>query len=225
VGRSLYGQHAGQWSNAGSRHQSPAGTGAGYGVPLDIDREFIASELGFAKVQQNPIYTQYSRGKLEVLLINVLSQIMGDLNKLASDLILFNMAEFGYVSLPERFCTGSSIMPQKKNPDVLELLRAKYHVVTAYGTQVSGMISNLISGYNRDLQLTKEPVLKSIATTIDSMKIAVLLFDGLAVNRERCEQAMSSELFATERAYELVKSGVPFRDAYQQVARELEQDS
>ncbi len=201
--------------------QSPAGTGAGYGVPLDIDRELISRELGFSRVQENPIYTQYSRGKFETFMLAVLSQISGDLNKLANDLILFNMPEFGFVNLPDQFCTGSSIMPQKKNPDVLELLRAKHHVVTSCGFQISTMISNLISGYNRDLQLTKEPVFKAMNTTLDSLKIAILLFQKLEVNKEKCKQAMAPELFATEQAYNLVKAGVPFRDAYRQVAQTI----
>ncbi len=205
--------------------QSPAGTGAGYGVPLDIDREFISNELGFSKVQQNPIYTQYSRGKFETFLIQVLSQVTADLNKVANDLILFNMPEFGFITLPDEFCTGSSIMPQKKNPDVLELLRAKHHVVTACGFEISTITGNLISGYNRDLQLTKEPVFKAIKTTLDSLKISILLFRKLTVNKATCEQAMSAELYATEQAYALVKAGVPFRDAYQQIARTLEKDS
>jgi len=204
--------------------QSPAGTGAGYGIPLDIDREFISNRLGFSKVQQNPIYAQYSRGKFETFLIQVLSQVTADLNKAANDLILFNMPEFGFITLPDEFCTGSSIMPQKKNPDVLELLRAKHHVVTACGFEISMMISNLISGYNRDIQLTKEPVFKAIKTTLDSLKISILLFRELTVNEAACEQAMSAELYATEQAYALVKAGVPFRDAYQQIARALEKD-
>ncbi len=201
--------------------QSPLGTAAGYGVPLELDRESSASELGFARVQENPIYAQNSRGKFEVLLIHLLSQITGDLNKIASDLILFNMSEFGFVKLPAAFCTGSSIMPQKQNPDVLELLRAKHHVVTACEFQVSSIVSNLISGYNRDLQLTKEPVMKAINITWECLEIAILLFRELGVNKDKCEAAMTEELYATEQAYELVKSGVPFRDAYQQVAQKI----
>jgi len=201
--------------------QSPLGTAAGYGVPLEIDRSLAARSMGFAKVQDNPIYAQFSRGKLEVHLIQVLSQMTFDLNKIASDLILFNMDEFSFVTLPDEFCTGSSIMPQKKNPDVLELLRAKHHEVTACGFQVSSTISNLISGYNRDVQLTKEPTMKALKITKESMEISILLFQHLQVNADACEQAMTPELFATERAYKLVKAGVPFRDAYQQVAREI----
>ena len=205
--------------------QSPLGTAAGYGVPLEIDRELAAHELGFARVQENPIYTQNSRGKFEALLIHSLSQITADLNKIASDLILFNMSEFKFVKLPDEFCTGSSIMPQKKNPDVLELLRAKHHVVMACEFEVSSLTSNLISGYNRDLQLTKEPVMKALKITLDCLEIAGLLFEKLEVNEDHCQKAMSAELFATEKAYTLVKQGVPFRDAYVQVAQSLKEDS
>ncbi|MCF7822689.1 MAG: argininosuccinate lyase [Candidatus Marinimicrobia bacterium] len=199
--------------------QSPLGTAAGYGVPLDIDRNVSAQELDFPRVQENPIYAQQSRGKFESLLIHLLSQISADLNKLASDLILFNMTEFGFIDLPEEFCTGSSIMPQKKNPDVLELMRAKHHVIKSLEYQISSMTSNLISGYNRDLQLTKESVMKALAITIECLEISVLLFKELKVNEDQCRKAMSKELFATAEAYELVKQGVPFREAYQQVAK------
>jgi len=201
--------------------QSPLGTAAGYGVPLDIDRELSARELGFSKVQENPIYAQHSRGKFELILLHLLSQFTTDLNKIASDLILFNMSEFAFVELPDQFCTGSSIMPQKKNPDVLELLRAKHHVVTSYEFQLSNLLSNLISGYNRDFQLTKEPVMKGLKITQECMEISVLLFEELSVNREACSKAMTKDLYATEQAYALVKKGVPFRDAYKEVAKKL----
>lgn len=202
-------------------NQSPLGTAAGYGVPLEIDRDFTAKELGFVRVQKNSIYVQNSRGKFENSFLHALSQIMFDLNKIASDLILFSMPEFGYFGLPDEFCTGSSIMPQKKNPDVLELLRAKYHVVNACEFQLKSLISNLISGYNRDLQLTKQPVIKACAITGESLAIGAALFDHLSINREKCLAAMSDDLYATEKVYELVKQGNPFRDAYQQIAGKI----
>lgn len=201
--------------------QSPLGTGAGYGVPLELDRDFTARKLGFSRVQKNPIYAQHSRGKFEILLLQVLSMFTTDLNKMASDLILFNMEEFGFVNLPDEFCTGSSIMPQKKNPDLLELIRARHHVVKAAEFEIAGLTANLISGYNRDLQLSKEPSLRGIKATLDSMKIAVLLLHKLSVNEENCRQAMSQDLYATEQAYALVKEGVPFREAYRLVAKKL----
>ncbi|HRD18667.1 MAG TPA: argininosuccinate lyase, partial [Candidatus Marinimicrobia bacterium] len=146
--------------------QNPLGSGAGFGVPLALDRQMTTDELHFARIQENPIYAQNSRGKFEGFALSVMSQIMHDLNKVASDLILFTMPEFNYFSLPEEFLTGSSIMPHKKNPDVLELLRAKYHTVFAYEMQVRNTGVNLISGYHRDLQLTKEAIIRAFKTTL-----------------------------------------------------------
>ena len=205
--------------------QSPLGTAAGYGLPLKIDREFTARELGFERVQENPIYAQNSRGKFETSLLHALSQIMLDLNRIASDLILFSMPEFGFFELPDEFCTGSSIMPQKKNPDVLEILRAKYHVVRSCQHEVESIVGNLISGFNRDIQLTKEPTFRGLDTTLESLSVAVLIFDELKVNAERCEDAMTDELFATEEIYRLVEKGIPFREAYRRVAQKYKSSS
>lgn len=200
-------------------NQSPLGTGAGYGVPLKIDRNYTANLLRFSKLQENPVYTQNSRGKFESTILHALSQIMFDLNKISTDLILFSMPEFGYFELPEEFCTGSSIMPQKKNPDVLELMRAKYHIIISYEFQVKSMISNLISGYNRDLQLTKEPTLKGLEITKQCLLIMSLIFKKLKVNITSCKKALTEELYATEAVYKLVKKGTPFREAYKIISK------
>jgi len=134
-------------------------------ISLDIDRKYVSDLLGFSKVQNNVLYVQNSRGKNEALVLSSLMNIMLDLNKIkiASDLILFSMHEFGYFELPKEFCTGSSIMPQKKNPDVLELLRAKSKVVESLYFQVTGIVQNLQSGYNRDFQLTKKLLMKFLS--------------------------------------------------------------
>ena len=201
-------------------NKSPLGTAAGYGVPMNIDREFTAKEMGFDS-NQNPIYAQISRGKFEKLLIHSLVQIMYDINKISSDLILFSMGELGYFEIPEKFCTGSSIMPQKNNPDVLELLRAKYNNVRSYESEVLNITSNLPSGFHRDFQLTKEPTMKAIETTLDCIKMITMLINELVVNEKRCDEALSEEIYATEKAYKLVEKGVPFRSAYKIIAKEL----
>ena len=198
--------------------QSPLGSAAGYGVPIKIDKEMTAKEMGFDRVQNNPIYCQLSRGKFELSILHGLGQIMLTINRLASDLILYSMTEFGYISLPEEFCTGSSIMPQKKNPDVLELLRGSYHIISGYETQVKGLTANLISGYNRDIQLSKEPIMQGINLGIDCFKISAAVIEALKVNKDICDAAMTDELFETEKAYKLVEKGIPFREAYRQVA-------
>lgn len=200
--------------------QSPLGSGAGFGLPLKIDRKYIAQILKFKKIQDNPLYCQNSRGKFESTILHVLTQIMLDLNKIASDLIIFSMPEFGYFELPKEFCTGSSIMPQKKNPDVLELIRAKYHILVSYEFQIKNIISNLLSGYNRDLQLTKEPVMKGFGITKESLSIMSLVFKKLKVNKENCQKALTKEVYATERVYKLVKKGVPFREAYRKISKD-----
>ncbi|MDE1851794.1 MAG: argininosuccinate lyase [Candidatus Micrarchaeota archaeon] len=199
--------------------QSPLGTGAGYGVPIKVDRQSTAKELGFAKVQENPIYVQNSRGKFEAEMAHALSMVMLDLNKMAQDLITFSMPEFGYFTIPKEFTTGSSMMPHKRNPDALELLRASYHVVSSCEFQIKGIISNLISGYNRDFQLTKEPAMKAFDTAETSLAVAGAMVNAIKVDKNACKKAMTEELFATQQAYLLVKKGVPFRDAYKKVAK------
>ncbi|MBI2130175.1 argininosuccinate lyase [Candidatus Woesearchaeota archaeon] len=198
--------------------QSPLGSAAGFGVPvIEVDKEMAASLAGFRKAMENPLYAQMSRGKFEALIAGALIQIMLSLNKLATDLVLFSMKEFGYVSLPDEFCTGSSIMPQKKNPDVLELVRAKYHIVLGEEFKIKSIISNLMSGYNRDIQLTKEPMMNCIETAKSCIKIMALLMENLKINETKCKEAMTPEIYATEELNKLVKQGVPFREAYKQV--------
>jgi argininosuccinate lyase len=113
-------------------------------------------------------------------------------------------------------------MPQKKNPDVLELVRANYHVVLGYEMQVKSLIGNLISGYHRDFQLLKEPVMKSLEILLETVSILTLVFENLTVNEEQCKKAMTDELFATEKVYELVKKGMSFREAYRSVMMNYE---
>lgn len=200
--------------------KSPLGTAAGFGVPVfEIDRQSSAKELGFDGVIENPMYAQQSRGKVEGMLLSALSSVMLDLNRLSSDLAMFSMTEFGYVMLPEKLTTGSSIMPQKKNPDVLEMVRGYYHVVLGEQFKVQSMTGNLMSGYNRDMQLTKEPVMKSFDIVKASLNIMRLMIDGIEIDEDACKKAMTKELYATEEAYKLVKDGVPFRDAYRQVGK------
>jgi argininosuccinate lyase len=195
--------------------QSPLGSAAGYGLPqiLNISRETTAKAMGFAKPQET-LYCQHSRGKFESTILHTLSQIMFDLNRLASDLILFSEETFGLFILPKEFCTGSSIMPQKYNPDCLELMRGKYHQITALEFQLKTMSSNLISGYHREFQLTKEPILKGFEITFASLAVITEVFKNLSVDENRAKAMMTPELFATEEAYKLVLGGMSFREAY-----------
>lgn len=198
--------------------QSPLGTGAGYGVPIfQLDREAAAELMGFSRVQRNPVYAQLSRGKFEGAIANVLSQIMLLLNRLASDLLLFSTSEFGFVALPEAFLMGSSIMPQKKNPDILELVRGKYHVVLSAEFEIKQIVGNLTSGYQRDLGLTKEPLFRALDTTLESLAVMRRVAAAIEIDAAACAAAMTGEIYAAEEAYRLVQQGVPFREAHRMV--------
>ncbi|MGD9642113.1 MAG: argininosuccinate lyase [Elusimicrobiales bacterium] len=200
--------------------QSPLGSAAGFGVPvLNIDKNYSAKLMGFSTAIENPVYAQFTRSKFEPAVMHLCSQVMLTLNKLATDLVLFSTPEFGFVKLPGKFCTGSSIMPQKKNPDVLELVRGKYHVVLGEEFKALSLAGNLLSGYNRDAQLAKGPLFACLDAALASLSIMATVTAGLEFDRERC--APASELFATEEAYRLVKKGVPFRDAYRRVGEKF----
>lgn len=202
--------------------QSPLGSAAGYGVPLNIDRKFTAKLLGFSKVMDNTLHVQNSRGKTEAMILFAMSQIMMDINKMATDLLIFSTDEFGFVKLPGKLATGSSIMPHKKNPDALELLRAKSSVVDSCLFQVISIAKSLPSGYNRDVQLTKEPLMKGLETTEECLKVMALIVSEIIFDREKCSKAMTKELYATEEVYKLVKKGVPFRDAYRKIGKKFQ---
>ena len=202
-------------------NQNPLGSATGYGVNLDISRELTTKLLGFEKIQNNALYVQNSRGKIESAIIFSLSKIMDDLARISNDLILFSMEEFKFFSLPDKFTTGSSFMPHKKNPDVLELVRAKASIVKSYLFQIDSLVSKLPSGYNRDMQLTKEPLINSFETTLASINILNLVLKVLEVNKENCIKAFDKTIFAADEAINLVKKGVPFREAYKQVAKNI----
>lgn len=202
---------------------SPLGSAAGYGVPhLDLPRQAVAERLGFRAVQTHVAAVQLSRGKLELHVVHALVQVAATINRLASDLVLFNTAEFGFVELPAEYCTGSSIMPQKQNPDVLELARATYHRLLAEMQVLLTLPANLPSGYHRDLQLTKEAVMRSVLLTHDLLDALLHLLPGVRFRPEKLQKATTPELFATARALELVLRGVPFREAYRQAASEVD---
>lgn len=197
--------------------QSPLGSAAGYGLPVIIDREYTAGLLGFSKVQKPVTYTQNSRGKIEAVTISSLVSILQTINKLASDILLFTTQEFSFFKASEEITTGSSIMPQKKNIDLAELLRSKVHLVLGNYISAVGLSSNLISGYNRDLQDSKKPLMESFEMTLDSVKVTQILLKKIKPNKEVLEKAMTDDLYQTEKAYKLVKKGMPFRKAYEKV--------
>src|SRR6266516_3399892 len=202
--------------------QSPLGSAAGYGVPLPIDRQFVADTLGFARVQNNVIYVQNSRGKVEAAIVQALAQIMLDLSKMAQDILLFSTVEYGFFQVPQELCEGSSIMPQKRNLGVMELVRARTQSMLAWQQQILGIVSGLPSGYNMDYQETKRPFMEALNLVQESLEICTLVVSSLDTNTERLAAACTFELVAADRAYELTAAaGLPFRDAYRIVAAEV----
>jgi len=200
---------------------SPLGTAAGYGVNLPLDRDGVARELGFARLQVSPMYAQNSRGKFELLALQAAWHALQDVRRLAWDLSLFTTSEFGFVVLPEAYTTGSSIMPNKANPDVVELLRGQPAVVEAATVEIQSLLS-LPSGYQRDLQLTKAPLIRGLGASLQALAIVPPLVEGLRFRADRMQAAISPEMYATDVALEQAAAGVPFRNAYRQAKAELE---
>ncbi|MDP2185163.1 MAG: argininosuccinate lyase [Xanthomonadales bacterium] len=203
-----------QWADA-----NPLGTAAGYGVSLPLDRDGSSAELGFSRTQINPIYAQLSRGKFELQALAALAQALLDLRRLAWDLSLFTSQEFAFVRLPAQYATGSSLMPNKRNPDLIELLRASYAVVAGARSEVEQLLS-LPSGYHRDLQFSKGPLLRAFAHGLDALALLPGLLQGVQWDSQRMRDALEPGMYATDRAIELSQQGVPFRDAYRQAAEQ-----
>ncbi|MBU0677885.1 MAG: argininosuccinate lyase [Verrucomicrobia bacterium] len=201
--------------------QCPLGSAAGYGVPLPIDRQYVSDALGFSRPCHNVIYAGMARGKMESIILSAMSQLMLSLSRIAQDLMLFTMPEFNYFSLPAEFGTGSSIMPQKNNPDVLELIRAKASRVMAQAFATSEIVKATPTGYNRDLQEAKEPFLEGMATALACVRIMKPLIASMKVNKEALLAGFSPAVFATDKAIEFVAGGLSFRNAYHKVKGSL----
>ena len=202
--------------------RSPLGSAAGFGVPLPLDRAAAARALGFAGVQRNVTAVAASRGKFEVVALAAAWGVAHDLGKLAWDVILFTSEEFGFLLLPAELATGSSIMPNKRNPDVCELTRGRAALFDGYLAQAVPLAGKLPGGYHRDLQLTKGTVMRGLDAVAEMAAMMAAAIPQLGVDRERCTAALSPELFATDEALRRARAGAPFRAAYREVAAKLE---
>ncbi len=195
---------------------NPLGSAAGYGVALPLDRKMTTKELGFKRVQLNSLYTQNSRGKYEMQVINTLKQSMLDVRKFAWDMSLFMSQEFNLLTIDEAYLTGSSIMPNKHNPDVIEILRANYSILAGQAAELENIIS-LPSGYHRDLQLTKRSLVSSFDISLKSLSILPKLIKSIKVNKKNSLEYIDNEMKMTDKVYALVNKGTPFRDAYNKI--------
>ncbi len=197
--------------------RSPLGSAAGYGSPgLPLDRDFTRAKLGFTSVQEPVTAVQLSRGKAEAEVLFACTLLVQDLGRVAADLLLFYTQEFAFVSLPAEFTTGSSIMPQKRNPDVFELVRGRTAVAQACLSEVLGIFAKLPSGYQRDLQLIKPPLFRGIGLALSTAAIMSVGIDGVRFRADQIK--LDPAIRAAEEANALVvREGIPFREAYRRV--------
>jgi argininosuccinate lyase len=204
--------------------QNPLGSAAGYGVPgLAVDREATRAALGFERTHEPVTAVQLSRGKAEAALVFEIAVLLGDLGRLASDLLLFYTSEFAYVALPAQMTTGSSIMPQKRNPDVFELVRGAQATAAGALQEILGLTAKLTSGYHRDLQRLKAPLFRSIDLATDVLAIMAHALPDVRFKPDNIK--LPPDIHAAERANELVvKEGLPFREAYRRIAALLKHE-
>jgi argininosuccinate lyase len=200
----------------------PLGSAAGYGVPLPLGRQRTSDLLGFARPLHNVFGASMARGTDEAALLAALAQVMTVLSRLAQDMILFSMPEFGYFKLPRAYCTGSSIMPQKYNPDVLELVRSKTAQVLGLSTASLSLLHAMPGGYNRDLQDCKGLYMKGLSITRTTLRILEKVVAGMTVDEDALRRGFIPGVFATDVALRKVAEGTPWREAYHQVRDNLE---
>lgn len=204
--------------------KNPLGTAAGFGTSLKLDRQLTAKELGFSQIQINSLYCQNSRGKFESAVIEALVQIMLTIGKLASDMLLFSSQEFDFFAVNQSLTTGSSIMPQKRNLDVLEIIRGYVTVITGNQHIIQNISQKILSGYNRDFQLIKKPLIESFKIVSDCLTAMDLFINGITPNISAILQKIKPEILAADIATQTaITQKIPFRTAYQNTLDQLKQ--
>ena len=203
-------------------NKNPLGSAAGYGSSFPLNRTLTTKLLGFADLHHNVINAQNARGKTERTLGFAVAGIAGTLNKLAADVCLFCNQHFAFISFPDELTTGSSIMPHKKNPDVFELIRAKTNQLQGLPNSINLMLTNLTTGYHRDLQLLKEAVFPSLTTLKSCLEMSTFMLESIEIRKNILNDSFYQHLFSVESVNELVLKGVPFRDAYKKIGAKIE---
>ena len=192
-------------------NRNPLGTAAGYGTTLPLKRRITSELLEFDDLLYNSAYAGLSRGKVEMAIVAALSAFSQTLSRFAMDICLFMSAECRFIDFPDEYITGSSIMPQKRNPDVFELIRGKTNLLQTLPQQVLMLTSNLPSGYNRDLQLLKQLVADAFSTTEECLGILYIMLDNIKIKKNITSNPLYNSIFSTEEVNRLVKEGIPFR--------------
>lgn len=203
-------------------NKNPLGSAAGYGSSFPLNRTLTTELLGFESLNYNVVYAQMGRGKTERILAQAMSSIAATLAKMAMDVCLFINQNFSFVSFPAELTTGSSIMPHKKNPDVFELIRSRCNKIQALPNEIAMMITNLPSGYHRDLQLLKENLFPAITSLNECLEIATFMFQNITIKDDILKDKKYDYLFSVEVVNELALQGVPFREAYKIVGEQIE---
>ena len=202
-------------------NKNPLGSGAGYGSSFPLNRTLTTKLLGFDDLNYNVVYAQMTRGKTEYVVLSGLTSLATTLSRMAMDICLYNSQNFSFLTLPDAFTTGSSIMPHKKNPDVAELLRAKTNRLKGLPTELAFVTSNLPSGYHRDMQILKEILMPAFDQIFECLDIAHFMVSNIEIKSDLLDDKKYDPIFSVERVNELVMQGIPFRDAYLQVKDEL----
>jgi argininosuccinate lyase len=201
--------------------QNPLGSAAGYGTSFSIDRNSTTKSLNFSELKYNSLAAQMSRGKIEKQTLNALSSLASTLSKFCMDVCLYMGQDFNFISFPEDLTTGSSIMPHKKNPDIFELIRGKCNFIQGLPNQISLLTTNLPSGYHREMQLTKGPLIESINEIKSCIEMFSLSIKKIIINKNIIDSPKYDYLFTVDSLNKWVKDGMPFRDAYKKMKLKL----
>jgi len=204
-------------------NQNPLGSAAGYGSSFPLNRTMTTQLLGFDNLNYNVVYAQMSRGKVERITAFALANLATTVSRMATDLCLFMSQNFGFITLPDEFTTGSSIMPHKKNPDVFELIRARCNRLQSLPAEISSILGNLPSGYFRDMQVIKESFLPAFTEIQSILRISAFVIEKAGVNTRILDDPKYDYLFSVEEVNSLVLSGIPFRDAYKMVGKQIDE--
>lgn len=203
-------------------NKNPLGSGAGYGSAFALDRRMTTELLNFSSLNYNSIYAQTTRGKTEKVTAMALGSIAATLNKLAADVCLYVNQNHSFISFPDAVTTGSSIMPHKKNPDVFELIRSKTNIIQGAPNTLALMLTNMPTGYHRDVQLTKEVLFPQISSLKNCLEILLIVLPQIKINEGILQDEKYTYLFSVEAVNDLVKKGTSFRDAYRQVGNNID---
>ena len=203
-------------------NQNPLGSAAGFGTSFNIDRIETTKELKFDYLKYNSMAAQISRGKIELTTSNAIASLANTLSKFAMDICLYMGKEYDFISFPNDLTTGSSIMPHKKNPDIYELIRGKCNILKSLPTQITMLTANLPSGYHREMQLAKGPIIDAIIEIKECLKIFTESLKFIKIKKNILEDPKYKNIFSVDSVNEYVKKGMPFRDAYQKIKEKIE---